>query len=83
MILCEMTIGSQRPLQIDHGPLGGRHVTLVTAGTLARARMPRGPAPANRCLACACKHAHHTAEPHLVNGASACSPFPGGACCCP
>lgn len=76
-------IGSQRPLQINHGPLRGRHTALITTGTLARARMRRGAAPANRRMACACKHAHHTANSHLANRATACSPFSGGARYCP
>lgn len=79
MISCETMIGSQRPLQVGHGPLDGRHATLVTAGTSARARMRRGATPANRRLACAREHAHHTAKSLLASGTSACSPFPGGA----
>jgi hypothetical protein len=79
MIPCETIIGSQRPLQIDHGPLRGCHTTLITTGTFARARMRRGAAPANCRLACACKHAHYTAKSHFVNRAAARTPFPGGA----
>jgi hypothetical protein len=77
-------VGSQRPLQIGHGPLGGCHATLVTASTPARARMRRSATPVNRRLARAREHAHHTAKYHtakslLASGTSAVSPFPGGA----
>jgi hypothetical protein len=72
-------IGSQRPLQIGYGPLSGRHATLATASASARARMRRSSTPANRRLACAREHAHHTAKSLLDSGTTACSPFPGGA----
>lgn len=81
MILSKITIGAQRPLQIDHGALCRCHAALIATSTPTRARMRCRAAPTHGSLARACKHAYYTARStSAVYSVSTWGSLPGGAC---